>query len=100
MAIEWNVAGLHFKLYDGALVKTNIVTSIDWIASNQSDSGLSVLREGTLSLTYPENTTGFIEYGSLTKEIVLSWLDANLSNKATIETELEAELSALTTPVV
>jgi hypothetical protein len=98
MSLTWKIEQLNCKpSFDG---KTNVVEAIHW-RLNGIDGDYATSVYGSQGVNY-EAGSPFIDYDSLTEEVVVQWLKDALGAEqvATYETNVETQLATLKNPSV
>lgn len=95
-AVEWQIAKM--DCYPQAEGQTDVVFQVSWICWGcQQNYCASV--NGTTSITYQAGSS-YTPYNQLTQNQVLGWIWNSGVDKATIEAELNAKISALINPPI
>jgi hypothetical protein len=90
---NWVVSYLNAKIQDGEL--SNVIETIHW-RYQATDGENTADVYGSVGLDKPE-ASSFINADQLTKETVISWLEAKLDVDA-LKNGLDAQLAALANP--
>jgi hypothetical protein len=93
--ITWNIVKLDVKPTSDDL--TNVVVTAHWDCTISEETHSSRVY-GTIS--FPEPSESFIDYDSLTKEQVLSWVWENGVDKEQTEASLTSQLELLKNPPI
>ena len=98
-AITWTISALDCKPQEGSF--TNVVTTVHWACTGtQSTNGKTYTGTvySTCSLAQPGNP--FIQYPSLTKDTVLSWIWASGVDRAATEAAVQQQINSQINPAI
>ena len=87
----WTIANLERNVADGG------VTVAHWRVT-EVDGDYSASAYGTCGFTPDASADGFVAYGSLTEEVVMGWVHAEVDQSAT-EASLTANIEGQKNPV-
>ena len=90
---EWDITSM--ECLPEANGKTNVVVQVGWTLT-ASDTVRDVMTTGMLELTYDESSD-FVEFSTLTKEQVISWVQQSLGENhvAGLEGSLANDIAKL-----
>ena len=91
MATTWTIATLERELSDGGVIVAH------WRATDV-DGDYSASSYGTVGFTPDADADDFVAYDSLTEEVVMGWVHAEVDQSAT-EAALTANIEAQKNPV-
>lgn len=91
---SWNIVYIESKPSLNGL--TNVASFIKWIYTGIGPEGIEGRIEGETKIPEPQTET-FIPYNSLTKEIVVSWLESTL-NISDLQTRVDAQINFILNP--
>lgn len=92
----WNIVQLDCAPSENEL--TNVVKVIHWSLTAQDENGTSASITNSYPLPEP-NPEAFTDYSTLTKEIVISWLESNLDT-GYLKTKLADDISKQYNPPI
>jgi hypothetical protein len=88
---QWEIMNLHpKKSLDGL---SNVISAITYVYRGTREDGINSFAAGTLNLPNP-NVETFIDYGDISQETIISWLESNLNTqefKTQIQSRLEGD---------
>jgi hypothetical protein len=94
---QWEIMNLHpKKSLDGL---NDVISAITYVYRGMREDGVDGFVSGTLYLSNP-NTESFINYGDITKETIISWLESNVNVqefKTQIQSMIEDDSSQFVT---
>ncbi|WP_296683334.1 hypothetical protein [Flavobacterium sp.] len=93
---EWNINPMDCIIDDDGMI--NIIQTVHWRLIGTDENGISSDVYGAQSFPKPSEG-GFIPFEELTKEIVVSWLEATLDVPA-LEKNIEDAIYLINNPVM
>ncbi|WP_296683212.1 hypothetical protein [Flavobacterium sp.] len=93
---EWNINPMDCIIDDDGM--TNVIQTVHWRLTGTDENEISSSVYGAQSFPKPSEE-GFIPFEELTKEIVVSWLEATLDVPA-LEKNIEDAIYLINNPVM
>ena len=82
---QWEIMNLHpQKSLDGL---SDVISAISYVYRGTREDGVNAFVSGMLNLPTP-NVESFIDYGNITRETIISWLENSL-NIVEFKTEIQ-----------
>lgn len=96
---QWNISELECKVAHNGL--SNVVTNVHWRLDGTDEAGHTSGVYGVTSLESPNDPDQFTAFEGLTKDQVVSWVEATIPDSiAAYKVKIESEIEAQATPPV
>ena len=95
---NWNIDWMACSPLEGN--NSNVVVRVGWTANGQDRNGVTGSVTGVTTFPPPDSNTTFIQYNSLTKDIVLNWLWTKALDRDGAQTSIDIEIAGKKTPFV